>query len=106
MSIVIRHGDVGFHSVKKITGEIIKHNGKFIVEYGTATGHGHLLTVRNINDLEIKKDTDGIMYLNLKKDGVLTHEEHKTITIPKGIYKKVIEQEKDWFIGAVRQVVD
>lgn len=102
----IRHGDVNFHLVKKIEGEIIKHNGSFIVELGEHTGHKHVLTVERPADLEIRKDAQGRYFFSLKSDGKLVHEDHKTITLPAGIYKKSIERELDHFSDAIQRVLD
>jgi len=103
----IRHGDVSFHPVEKATGEIIKHNGSFVVEYGEVTGHKHLLKVKNPEDLEIRKDESGNYFFVLKSEATISHEEHKTLVIPAGTYQKKIEREMEWFGEAtVRQVVD
>lgn len=104
--IFIRHGDISFHPIPKAKGEVIKHNGSFAVELGETTGHAHRLTVKNKNDLVIKKDKNGNFYFELLSEGTITHEEHKSLTIPKGIYKKVKEREVDHFQGIVRQVLD
>lgn len=106
MKNYLRHGDVGLHPVAKADGEIIKHDGMFEVEYGETTGHVHRLKVKDPADLEIRKDASGNFYFHLKKAGTLSHEEHQTITVPAGVYKKVIEREKDHFAGLTRQVID
>lgn len=106
MKNYLRHGDVNFHPVAKAEGELVPHNGEFEVEYGEVTGHVHRLQVKNPADLEVRKDAQGNYYFHLKSEGTLSHEEHKTIAVPKGIYKKVIEREKDWFSLAVRKVQD
>jgi hypothetical protein len=104
--LIIRHGDVGLHKVNKTEGEIIKHDGEFHVEYGEVTGHIHRLKVKNKEDLEIRKDAQGSFYFHIKGPATLSHEEHKTIEVPAGIYKKVIERERDWFSLANRKVID
>ena len=103
---IIRHGDVSFHSTKKAQGEIIKHDGSYIVAFGEATGHHHLLTVKNPEDLEIRKDAAGKMYFVLHKEGTLTHQEHAPLTVPAGIYEQRQEQEYNWFSLAVQRVID
>ena len=101
-----RHGDINLHSIEKIDGEIIKHKGVFVIGEGETTGHRHLLTVENPKDLIIKKDSNGDFYFQLLSKGTLTHEEHKTLEIMPGIYKRIQEREKDWFSLAVRKVID
>lgn len=105
-NIPIRHGDINFSPVTKSVGETVNHNGSFIVGYGEATGHHHRITVKNPTDLVIRKDAEGDYYFELKSKGTLSHEEHKTITIPPGTYKKIHEREKDWFSLSVRRVID
>lgn len=102
-----RHGDINFRETKKIEGELIKHDGSFIVGYGETTGHKHVLKVADKNDLIIKKDAIGNYYFELLSEGILTHEEHETISIKPGIYKKIQEREVDHFAGSVtRKVID
>ena len=93
----LRHGDINLHKVNKIEGEIIKHNGSFVVAEGETTGHKHRLMVENKKDLVIRKDSKGNFYFELLADGELTHEEHKTLIVPKGIYKEIREREVDHF---------
>lgn len=104
-----RHGDVNFHvlkATKDVKGEVIEHNGSFVVELGGATGHKHVLTVADPKNLVIRETSDHKFYFELLSEGELSHEEHKTITIPPGRYIKVREREKDWFSLAVREVRD
>lgn len=102
-----RHGDIGFHESNKSVGEIVKHGGSFVVGLGETTGHRHILSVENPSDLIIRKDTEGNYYFELSAEGTLTHEEHKTIKMPPGIYKKFQEEEVDWFAeGVTRKVID
>lgn len=104
--IPIRHGDIGFIPTDKSEGEIIKHAGSFVVGLGETTGHRHILTVARPQDLVIKQDAKGDYYFELLSEGTLTHEEHKTLIVPKGIYKKFQEREIDLFLNCVRKVQD
>lgn len=106
MSKLIRTGDVSFHPVKKVEGEIIKHAGSFVVALGEATGHHHRLTVLEPEHLEVRKAADGRMFFVLHKEGTLTHEEHAPITLPPGIYEQKQEREYDHFALTVRRVID
>ena len=100
-----RHGDVILHPIKKAEGEIIKHNGSFILALGEATGHHHKITVMDVEDMEIRQTPMGYI-LTLKKEGTLTHQEHGPLTIPIGIYFSGKEREFDWFSLKTRRVVD
>jgi hypothetical protein len=48
----------------------------------------------------------GGKYIDVKKDSVLSHEEHNTISITAGIYKIGIVQEYDHFAEEARNVAD
>ncbi len=107
MNIPIRHGDICFHPVEKVEGEVIKHNGSFVVGLGQTTGHQHVLTVEKPQDLIIRKDSTGNYYFELKSEGKLKHEEHKTIIIHPGVYRKFQEEEVDHFASSItRKVID
>jgi hypothetical protein len=102
-----RHGDINLHEVEKIKGKTVKHDGTFILGLGETTGHRHVLTMEKPQDLIIRKDGEGNYYFELKSEGKLTHEEHKTLTVKPGIYKRVQEQEVDHFQGSItRKVID
>lgn len=101
-----RHGDVTFHTVKKVSGELVQHDGSYVVAYGEATGHHHTLTVKDPVDLEIRKDAEGRMFFVLHKEGTLTHEEHGPIVVAPGTYEQKQEREYDWFALETRRVVD
>lgn len=104
---IFRHGDINLHKVDEIKGEVVSHKGSYVVAEGETTGHKHLLKVKNPDNLIIRKDEFGHMYFELKEVGTITHEEHKVIEIPAGIYKEVREREVDHFAdGLVRKVID
>lgn len=100
---IYRHGDLFFKPVKKVEGKEIKHQGSFVLAEGETTGHKHVITAER---MEIRQAENGRFYLSLGNGGTVTHEEHKTITLPPGLYEMGNEREKDWFNGAVRKVVD
>lgn len=100
-----RHGDIPLYPVQEMKGEIINHNGSFVLALGEATGHHHKIVVDRPDQLVIMKDEKGY-YLRLLSDGKLTHEEHKTLVIPKGDYRVGKEREYDHFAHAIKRVVD
>lgn len=107
MKNIYRHGDINLHQVEKLKGAAVKHNGVLILGLGETTGHSHKLTVSNPKDLLIKKDSEGNYYFQLKSEGILSHEEHKTLKIQPGIYKRIQEREVDHFQGSIiRKVID
>ena len=109
-----RSGDVNFHPIteaefNKVKGEIVKHNSSFVVARGEATNSEHRITVKNKENLIIKKDTQGNFYFSVMEEAELTHtHDHNTTKTPKKVfYKQVQERELDHFAGSVaRKVVD
>ena len=106
MSKFYRHGDVNFVKVEKAEGEVIKHDGSYVVARGEATGSEHRLAVKDPEDLIIKKDLQGNYYFELFSEGRITHtHDHEPLVIPIGTYKQIAEREIDWFAGGVTRKV-
>lgn len=102
-----RHGDLNFRATNKVEGKKldIKSNS-FVLAFGEHTGHKHVLTMPDLEDYEMYRTLDGGYILNLKKEGTITHEEHKPITLEAGIYKMTQEREFDYALSEVRAVQD
>lgn len=101
------HGDINVETYnKEIKGEKITHNGKFTLAEGETTGHKHVITVPSVDDMDVIKSADGGIFLVLRKEGVVTHEEHAPITIPTGTYRVDREREVDHFTKTTRRVLD
>ena len=101
----IRHGDIPFHKVNEFPEglkEVYKGN-EYIAAEGETTGHMH--RVRG-NNIEVFTDTFGNRYMRLVEKATVSHEEHKTLELEKGLYRIGKEREMDWFQNAVRQVID
>ena len=82
-----RHGDVIIKIVKEIQGKKLNH---LRLAEGEVTGHCHKITAGEAELYE----KDGVLYLRVKSaQASLTHEEHKTIEIPKGDYEITIQRE-------------
>jgi hypothetical protein len=103
--MIYRHGDLIIKSVRKIKGKKLKHNGSFVLAEGETTGHRHLVTVEKTIDLTVFGIGD-IFYMSNSAPATVTHEEHKTLTLPAGDWVVEREQEKDWFTLSTRRVVD
>ena len=102
--ISFQHGDIVLEQVSSIPAEAkkvsLEQGSKgLIIERGEGV-HLHQLESETMNDLcdlvecyELK----GELYFRVKKGTIkLTHEEHGTQIIKKGIYKKNIEQVFDY----------
>lgn len=106
MNNIYRHGDISFQPISKVEGQKVKHNGSFVLALGEHTGHKHVITTPSISDMEVFRDSMGGIYLRLKEDGTITHEEHRPIKIKKGTYKMFQEKEFDYALGETRKVLD
>ena len=93
-----RHGDLLIVQVNEIPTEAKPKEGK-VLAYGEVTGHKHQMDIGDLFET-----IDGKLYLRLKKDGNLTHEEHNRIKLPKGDYQ-VIHQ-REYSSEAIKRVVD
>lgn len=96
--MIIRHGDVLIELVDEIPGVVKKLDRKWLFE-GEATGHAHRI---DIGDLFETKD--GELYLKVGELTRVSHEEHKTVTIPKGVYRVI--QKRQYTPEGWRPVAD
>mgnify|MGYP001562053815 CR=1 FL=1 len=82
-----------------------RNNCGIVLAEGEATGHTHTIDVDE-DEAELIQLGEK-MLLNVKVDSVtLKHQEHKPITIDKGIWEFGQVVEKDWLNDMVRKVVD
>lgn len=98
-----RQGDV---SVRRIHAPMrpleIKRqdNGRVVLAYGELTGHAHVLDrPENVTLMEDKK---GNLFLSVRQEAAVVHEEHSPITLPPGDYEVVTQRE--YVPGPVREV--
>jgi hypothetical protein len=100
-----RHGDIGISPLKELPSNLktLKTN---VLAYGEQTGHKHQLLEKTENQFDILEDEKGQMYLNIKQPTDLVHEEHKTITIEKGLYFISHEREYDYATEELKRVAD
>lgn len=76
-----------------------------VLAEGEVTGHYHGIEVEE-NEAELIQLGEKIL-LNVMADSVtLKHQEHKPITIEKGVWEFGQVVEKDWFSGMVNPVRD
>lgn len=100
----LQHGDVLFQEINVLPKGVKpqERNGVLIVARGEATGHNHVIT----QDTAVLWELKGELYLEVGEVVVITHEEHKPMPIPTGIYKVGRVQEYDYFEEMARQVRD
>jgi hypothetical protein len=81
-----RQGDVLFIEFGEIPDDFSKSNTNIVVD-GEATGHAHRLINGQIYErLEF-------MVIEAYEGAKMVHEEHRTIKLPKGIYRVVRQRE-------------
>ena len=77
-----------------------KIEGKKLAE-GEMTGHAHVLDNSEVYELD-----NGLRTFTGDKNNTLTHQEHKSITIPKGRYVSGKVLEYDHFLEEAKEVRD
>lgn len=97
--MLYQQGDVLITKIDCIKGRKLNHK---ILAEGEVTGHKHVITIGE-GDLY---EENGTLYLHCETECVVTHEEHKPITLPEGDYKIGIVREYDYITEEVRRVQD
>jgi len=101
----IQHGDLLLKKVAKLPKGVVKVprvDGLLILAEGEATGHHHTVVDKPAALWELK----GNLYLEATEPVTITHEEHKALPIPIGIYRVGRVKEYDYFAKMERRVVD
>lgn len=103
-----RHGDLGISKVTTLPqgAKKIYHGNEFVLAWGEVTGHKHLMFDPETQESITVLEDEGTRYLDLKKPVKIRHEEHKTITVEKGLYIVKHEREWDYIENDMRKVVD
>lgn len=86
-----------FKSMKKV----LRGTRGFVLAEGEVTGHIHVVE----DNIELFEE-DETLFINSKDEFIVTHEEHKPVTVKKGTYKIGIVQEFDHFAEEAKNVVD
>jgi len=107
MDKIYRQGNIMLKSVKiEYNLKPIFEGNSWIIKFGEATGHKHLLTVEPETSFKIFEDKKGQKYLQMTGKGILTHEQHKTIKVLPDFYVIGIEKEWDYFENEIKQIID
>ena len=82
-----RHGDVLIKKVRAVKGKKLNH---LVLAEGEVSGHKHVISE---GEAELYEE-NGILYLHVESEkAFLTHEEHKTLELPKGDFEITIQRE-------------
>ena len=99
-----RQGDIFFEPVKSIPDKPtqLKHG---IIARGEVSGHMHRIDPRALQQQKaMLMIAAGIMYLRVKEEIEILHEEHNSIILPTGDWK--ITRQEEYTPAGWRQVVD
>lgn len=100
-----RQGDVLLNPVRSAPKgkAIAPDNGRVILAYGEVTGHAH--AIEEIQSVALIETEDGHVYLRVKEEVPLRHEEHQH---PRNLHVHDYEviQQCEELAGDVRQVLD
>ena len=98
--MLYQQGDVLIESVSKLPDDVKKINASPIV---LASG----VNTHSIDDANCSAySSDGLLFLEVKSPVVLSHKEHKPITIETGLYSVRKVREYDHFEEEIRDVED
>lgn len=106
--IEIQQGDLILREAKMIPATAKKVNVKgnnFIVLRGEGVNTHELQSDTLTDDIEAYMDGD-TLYLHIKKDTNLVHQEHGITEVKEGILKRIIEREWDYEDMEARQTRD
>ena len=94
-----QQGDILIKKTTEIKGELLNH---LTLAKGEATGHHHTITKGTAK----LYDDNGTLYLSVKEEAQLTHQEHNVVTLPVGDYVVELVKEYDHFSEEIRNVND
>jgi len=100
-----QQGDVLFKRVDEVKGKEVKAEMRgYVFAEGETTGHYHA----SVADKNVKMyEENGVKYFSvLDGEATVTHQEHGTVTLPKGNYQIGIVQEYDPFAKEINKVRD
>lgn len=98
-----RHGDLLIKEISKLPDNLKKLDNTTLA-YGEVTGHHHTITKQPW--VTVYQNDGGIKFVQLDEKAELTHQEHKTIEIEKGLYEVIIEKEFDPWSEEINKVKD
>lgn len=91
----IRQGDVLLFKVAQLPkgAQAVAVNGDVILAYGEVTGHAHRIKQTEKPSARVF-DVGAERYLQISERVALTHEEHATIFLDRGVYRQAFQCEE------------
>ena len=105
----IQHGDVLLKPMDKLPSGCKRQEREgvgLVIARGEMTGHNHVITDKGATVWMLEKNGVSNLYLEVAEPVVITHEEHKPLEIPTGIYEIGRVKEYDYLAEMERRVVD
>lgn len=102
-----RQGDIALIPVDSIPGGLEKakrDRGRIVLAYGEVTGHAHAIASRGAELLGTDELQDRFLRVLAEGGVALRHEEHATITLPKGDY--IVRRQREYTAFGDRVVAD
>lgn len=100
--MLYRQGDVLIEQIQELPGGLTKSKEeKIVLAYGEVTGHCH---EADIETCVAFVDESGTLFLSVGVETEVTHQEHDTITLPRGIYQ--ITHQREYSPEEIRRVAD
>ena len=97
---IYRHGDLLIREIETLPRGLKKSEN--ILAYGEVTGHSHVLN----GNANIFQNKEGKKFFQAQEEVELTHQEHKTLKIEKGVFEVLTEREYEPFEQEIKQVMD
>jgi hypothetical protein len=101
----VQQGDVLIKGINEMPKGLKKEERKqrgYVLAEGEVTGHYHAIA----DEIDLFSNEDGTLFMKNEKEVVVTHDEHKPVKIPAGIWEIGIVQEYDHFAEEARNVAD
>lgn len=116
--MIVRQGDLLLrHTTPGVARSILWDRAakQVTLAYGEVSGHAHVLTSEE-EVRYVEPEGEGVTYVSLAQEGVITHEEHEAVTLVSGVWEVIRQHEyvpdimpkepKEREYGRARQVVD
>jgi hypothetical protein len=103
--MIYRHGDLILQQRTQLPKKLLswhRHRSIVLAE-GETSGHKHVV---NAATPILFVHQNNKQFIELETYGALTHEEHKEITLPPGIYEITKEQEYDYINSQTLNAID
>jgi hypothetical protein len=103
-----QHGDVLLQEVASIPAGVVQlpHRNPVIVAYGETTGHRHIIQSASTRVWVLTRNGIDEMFVEIQAPVTITHDEHKPLPIPQGIYRVGRVKEYDYLMEMERRVLD